>query len=210
METSIDDKLDDKVDDTQSAIFNRLFANGQQGFTLENGRVYINGEYIKANTISASKITTGTLSANVIKGSTISAINMSTESAKISSAKIGDLDASKITSGTISASRLDASAIVSKINGSSTSINGDRIKTGIIQANSGGSYFNLNNGQMLLGRTSNSNYLYWDGSQLKIKGHLDTCTFRGKNMVYIEDNGTLSCDGTTYIRHLSVLETHPG
>lgn len=36
------------------------------------------------------------------------------------------------------------------------------------------------------------------------------CTFRGKNMVYIEDNGTLSCDGTTYIRHLSVLETHPG
>lgn len=39
---------------------------------------------------------------------------------------------------------------------------------------------------------------------------LNTCNFRGKNMVYIEDGGTLSCDGYTYVKNFSVLLTHPG
>lgn len=173
--------INNKVDDNQQAIFNRLFANGQQGFTLENNKVYINGEVIKANVISgsvikagtldASKITTGTLSANVIKGSAISAINLSSESAVISSAKIANLDASKITSGTIAAARIDANTIVSKVNGASTTISGDKIRTGVLQANSGGSYLNLNNGSMLLGSKSASNYFEWTGSALNIKAN---------------------------------------
>lgn len=58
--------INTKVNDTQEAIFNRLFANGQQGFTLENNRVYINGEVIKANTISGETIKAGTLDAGKI------------------------------------------------------------------------------------------------------------------------------------------------
>lgn len=55
--------LANKVDDNQEAIFNKLFANGEQGFALENGKVYINGEVIKTGTLDASKITTGVLQA---------------------------------------------------------------------------------------------------------------------------------------------------
>lgn len=50
-----------------------------------------------------------------------------------------------------------------------TEINGDKITTGIITASSGGSYLNLNNGSMLLGTTSGTNYLQWTGANLYIK-----------------------------------------
>ena len=125
----IDSAIDNKVDNTQEAIFNKLFANGQQGFVLENGKVYINGEVIKANTISGDVI------------------------------KAGTLDAGKITTGKLSANVLDANTITSKVNEASTTISGDKIKTGVLQANSGDSYLNLNNGSMQLGSTSKSNYL---------------------------------------------------
>ena len=91
----IDNAISNKVDNNQEAIFNKLFANGQQGFALENGKVYINGEVIKTGTLDAGKITTG-----------------------------------------------------------------------IMQASNGGSYLNLNNGSMMLGSTSMSNYLQWTGSAL--------------------------------------------
>lgn len=39
---------------------------------------------------------------------------------------------------------------------------------------------------------------------------IKACHFSGKNMIYIEDNGTLSCDGYTYLKHLFIPETHPG
>lgn len=41
----------------QQAVFNKLTNNGQnQGIYLENGELYINGEYIKANSISADSL----------------------------------------------------------------------------------------------------------------------------------------------------------
>ena len=45
-------------------------------------------------------------------------------------------------------------------------------------------------------------------------GNLNTCNISaanitGKSMVYIQQNGTLSCDGNTYIRDFFVPETHP-
>lgn len=33
---------------------------------------------------------------------------------------------------------------------------------------------------------------------------------RGKSMIYIEDDGTLSCDGNAYLKNLFIPETHPG
>ncbi|MCI6274435.1 MAG: phage tail protein [Coriobacteriaceae bacterium] len=49
------DNLDASL--TQQDVFNRLTNNGQtQGIYLSNGRIYINGEYIKADTISTKKI----------------------------------------------------------------------------------------------------------------------------------------------------------
>ena len=46
---------------TQASIFNKLTNNGAtQGIYLNNGKIYINGEYIKANSITADRITSGT------------------------------------------------------------------------------------------------------------------------------------------------------
>lgn len=44
---------------TQQSVFNKLTNNGQeQGIYLQNGKVYLNGEYIKADTVSVNKLTT--------------------------------------------------------------------------------------------------------------------------------------------------------
>ena len=61
-DTAASDAASDAVDDydeslNQSVIFNKLTNNGQaQGIYLQNNKVYINGEYIKANTIGADAI----------------------------------------------------------------------------------------------------------------------------------------------------------
>lgn len=39
---------------------------------------------------------------------------------------------------------------------------------------------------------------------------IKACHFSGKNMVYIENDGILSCDGNTYLKNLFIPETHPG
>ena len=47
----------DAGDLTQEQIFNILTNNGQtQGIYLQNGKVYINGSYIKSDSITASKL----------------------------------------------------------------------------------------------------------------------------------------------------------
>lgn len=47
---------------TQQSIFNKLTNNGQtQGIYLSSGKIYINGEYLKANSVSADVINGGTL-----------------------------------------------------------------------------------------------------------------------------------------------------
>ena len=46
---------------TQAPIFNKLTNNGStQGIYLNIGKIYIKGEYIKANSITADRITSGT------------------------------------------------------------------------------------------------------------------------------------------------------
>ena len=49
---------------TQDKVFNALTNNGQtQGIYLENSKIYINGEYIKAKSISGDKISAGVITA---------------------------------------------------------------------------------------------------------------------------------------------------
>ena len=61
---------------TQLSIFNKLTNNGQtQGIYLENSKVYINGEYIKASSIHADRIKAGTLTANMITSGTFKGVN---------------------------------------------------------------------------------------------------------------------------------------
>ncbi len=61
--------LDGKL--TQAEIFNRLTNNGQtQGVYLQNGKVYINGEYIKAGEIDGSLIKAGTVETDSLVSST--------------------------------------------------------------------------------------------------------------------------------------------
>ena len=58
------DELDEQLN--QQNIFNRLTNNGEtQGIYLEDEKLYINGEYIKSNSISADSIQTNTLIAPI-------------------------------------------------------------------------------------------------------------------------------------------------
>lgn len=53
----IKEVVNDVVELTQQQIFNILTNNGQiQGIYLSNGKIYINGEYIKSNTIAADAL----------------------------------------------------------------------------------------------------------------------------------------------------------
>lgn len=74
-----------------------------------------------------------------------------------------------ITAKSLHADVLSANSIVSTINGGSTNISGNRIRTGVIQSNNGKSTINLDNGSMNLGATSDASYLQWTGSDLNIK-----------------------------------------
>ena len=88
----------------------------------------------------------------------------------------GSVTASKIAAKTITADKLhadvlSANSIVSTINGGSTNISGNRIRTGSISSNNGKSTINLDNGSMNLGATSDASYLQWTGSALNIKAN---------------------------------------
>lgn len=92
----------------QQSIFNRLTNNGEtQGIYLENGQLYINGEYIEANTIRVDQLEVGSFTTfvsdkvnesteNLVdKDEVISTINLSSEGVKIQGDKI------QLTGGTI-------------------------------------------------------------------------------------------------------------
>ncbi len=76
-----------------------------------------------------------------------------------------------ITAKSLHADVLSANSIVSTINGGSTNISGNKIRTGTIQSNNGKSTINLDNGSMNLGTTSDASYLQWTGSALNIKAN---------------------------------------
>ena len=61
----------------QQAIFNKLTNNGQtQGIYLQDGKIYINGEYIKAGVISGITIEGNTINGGTINGTNINGSNI--------------------------------------------------------------------------------------------------------------------------------------
>lgn len=58
--------------DTQEGVFNRLTNNGEtQGLYMEDGKLYINGSYIKSGEISGDRINGGTITGTTIQGAHI-------------------------------------------------------------------------------------------------------------------------------------------
>lgn len=67
VDNAIDSIVIDNVELTQEQVFNALTNNGQtQGVYLQNGKIYLNGEYLKAKSITADKLHADVLSANNI------------------------------------------------------------------------------------------------------------------------------------------------
>ena len=156
---------------SQESVFNQLTDNGEQQFIGkdENGRLFINGEYIQAHTIKGSQILTNGLKA------------ISTEDGRttIEITETGEayLDLKNFTlraGGTIKMQGVvtfesldnDMQENFTQVEGKTT-INGDNIKTGVITANNNVSEFNLNSGTFRLGGTGPNDYkLYFDGENL--------------------------------------------
>ena len=66
--------LDDSLD--QQGVFDRLTNNGQdQGIYLQDGKVYLNGEYVKAGTIATDRIQSISQPENYVKVSDDSSVN---------------------------------------------------------------------------------------------------------------------------------------
>ena len=87
-----------------------------------------------------------------------------------------------------------------------TTIHGGFITTGRIQSRSGGTYFDLDEGQLHVG--SASKYLDWNGSRLEIRGDFQTSTGTGKRVELSGEENRLrfySSDGTEIIR---IDDTH--
>lgn len=60
----------------QSAVFNKLTNNGQtQGIFLQNGKIYINGEYLKAATVAAGAIVSGAITLDKLAQETTNKID---------------------------------------------------------------------------------------------------------------------------------------
>lgn len=68
IENFIDKNISTKVNNDVDSVFNALTNNGKiQGIFLEDGKLYLNGEYIKANTIVSDHISADGITANKIK-----------------------------------------------------------------------------------------------------------------------------------------------
>ena len=64
--------VDSKVDNNQAAVFNALTNNGQeQGIYLKDGKVYVNGTYIKANTVTGAMLQGDSIDGKTITGATL-------------------------------------------------------------------------------------------------------------------------------------------
>lgn len=64
--------VDGKVDNTQTAVFNALTNNGKlEGLYMSNGKLYINGTYIKAETITGDMLKADSIDGKTITGATL-------------------------------------------------------------------------------------------------------------------------------------------
>ena len=90
---------------TQDAVFNKLTNNGTvQGIFLDGGKLWINGEYIKAKSITADKLHADVLSANNI----VSTINGGSTTINGNKITTGSITADMITSGTFKGTNFEA------------------------------------------------------------------------------------------------------
>ena len=64
--------VDGKVDNSQEAVFNALTNNGNlEGLYMSNGKLYINGTYIKADTITGDMLKADSIDGKTITGATL-------------------------------------------------------------------------------------------------------------------------------------------
>ena len=122
------DALDESFD--QQKVFNRLKNNGQaQGIYLDNGKIYINAEYIQTGTLSANYINGGTISGSSISlGSGNFVVDGSTGAVTIKSGSI-NLGSGVFTvsnAGAVSASNLS-------ITGGRISVQGSAMNDGRVE-----------------------------------------------------------------------------
>ena len=178
----------DETDLTQEGVFNALTNNGEtQGIYLQDGKVYINGEYVNTRNLRAVR-NDGTETFRVdsegnvsIKANSFHLVGTDTNLADknyvdtaIGNANI-NLTQDKVfnaltNNGQTQGIYLENSKIY--INGEyikAKSISGDKISAGVITATNGKSTINLDNGAMNLGNTTDASYLQWTGSDLNIK-----------------------------------------
>ena len=122
----------------QLGTFNKLTNNGQlQGIYMSGGQLYINGSYIRAGTIDASRvnvtnlnadnITTGHLSADYLHGGTIDASQVSVTNLNADNIKSGTITGRAISGGTItgtsiSGGTIEGAKIISRSNGTSVQV----------------------------------------------------------------------------------------
>ena len=148
-------------DQTQLDVFNKLTNNGaSQGIYLLDGQLYINGEYIAANTLSANKIHGGTIDGTDVNIINLNASNIT--SGTISASKIsgGSMSASVITSGTMSADRISGGTIDAN-DVTINNLNASKITSGTISASKvtggtlSGSQININNGTFAVDSSGN-------------------------------------------------------
>lgn len=156
-------KLYDVVDLGQQAIFDRLTGGGaNEGLFLSDGKVYINGTYIRTGNLVAGNamIQNGYLNTAVIQDGTI--VTAKIGDAQITNAKIANLavDSAKIADAAITTAKIGDAQITNALIANATieaakikSINASTITTGTLSAD------RIQGGTLTMGGASNGNGL---------------------------------------------------
>lgn len=162
---------------TSEEIFNMLTNNGQtQGLVLVGGRLYLNGEYIRANTISSTAIKSKSITADKLSVTDLSAV-----SAKIGGWKLG-------------------SSYLQSTNSNTTLYSDGRIKIGLVTMQANGNAMTVKYGLHVYAGTSQ----FSDGTDSIKFFNLKHVT-SGGHMVFASDGATvayLSSSSKRYKDHI--------
>lgn len=124
----IGDSIKNKVDNNQESVFNALTNNGEkQGIYLQNGKVYINGEYIQAKGLSVTN-GSGIQTFSIDTNGNVSAGNLEIKEGTI---KIGTTTGGEVAFAVRTNGNL-------KIGGTTGRLNGDGTEQGIFEVTSTG------------------------------------------------------------------------
>ena len=97
---------------TQDEVFNILTNGGEnQGIYLEDEKIYINGEHIKAGSIVGESIAAGTITALQIKAGAITSKELDSECITSEKIKAGAITSDALASNSIKAKHIDAKAV---------------------------------------------------------------------------------------------------